>query len=118
MAGLVETLAVDGARMRRAAEEGYTTATALADALVRRGVPFRAAHHIVGGLVGGAEAERIPSLAALPDEAYRAALDGSDDPWPAAWRRRRGSRRRCARPRASKGRWPRPTSPAAPRPSG
>ena len=66
--------------MRAAAEEGYTTATALADVLVRRGVPFRAAHHIVGGLVGGAEAERIPSLAALPDEAYRAALDGSDDP--------------------------------------
>ncbi len=80
MAGLVETLAVDRARMRAAAEEGYTTATALADVLVRRGVPFRAAHHIVGGLVGGAEAERIPSLAALPDEAYRAALDGSDDP--------------------------------------
>ena len=80
MAGLVETLAVDAARMRAAAEEGYTTATALADVLVLRGVPFRAAHHIVGGLVGGAEAERIPSLAALPDEAYRAALDGSDDP--------------------------------------
>ena len=80
MAGLVETLAVDAVRMRAAAEEGYTTATALADVLVRRGVPFRAAHHIVGGLVGGAEAERIPSLAALPDEAYRAALDGSDDP--------------------------------------
>ena len=62
-----------------AAEEGYTTATALADALVRRGVPFRAAHHIVGGLVGGAEAEGIATLAALPDEAFRAALDGSDD---------------------------------------
>ena len=80
MAGLIETLAIDRARMREAAEEGYTTATALADVLVRRGVPFRAAHHIVGGLVGGAEAERIPSLAALPVEAYRAALDGSDDP--------------------------------------
>ncbi len=80
MAGLIETLAIDRARMRAAAEEGYTTATTLADELVRRGVPFRAAHHIVGGLVGGAEAERIPSLAALPDEAYRAALDGSDDP--------------------------------------
>jgi argininosuccinate lyase len=66
--------------MRKAAEEGYTTATALADALVRRGVPFRAAHHIVGGLVGGAEAEGIATLAGLPDEAYRAALDGSDDP--------------------------------------
>jgi argininosuccinate lyase len=80
MAGLIETLAVDRHRMRKAAEEGYTTATALADALVRRGVPFRAAHHIVGGLVGGAEAEGIPTLAGLPDEAFRAALDGSDDP--------------------------------------
>jgi argininosuccinate lyase len=80
MAGLVETLTIDRKRMRSAAEEGYTTATALADELVRRGVPFRAAHHIVGGLVGGAEAEGIRSLAALPDEAFRAALDGSDDP--------------------------------------
>jgi argininosuccinate lyase len=80
MAGLIETLAVDRARMRKAAEEGYTTATALADSLVRRGVPFRAAHHIVGGLVGGAEAEGIATLDALPDEAFRAVLDGSDDP--------------------------------------
>ena len=80
MAGLVETLTVDRKRMRMAAEEGYTTATSLADELVRRGVPFRAAHHIVGGLVGGAEAEGIRSLAGLPDEAFRAALDGSDDP--------------------------------------
>ena len=79
-AGMIETLVIDRARMRAAAEEGYTTATALADALVRRGVPFRAAHHIVGGLVGGAEAEGIPTLHALPDEAFRAALDGSDDP--------------------------------------
>jgi argininosuccinate lyase len=79
MAGVVETLLIDATRMRAAAEEGYTTATALADALVRRGVPFRAAHHIVGGLVGGAEAEGIATLDGLPDEAYRAALDGSDD---------------------------------------
>ncbi len=80
MTGLVTTLVVSRERMRAAAEEGYTTATALADALVRRGVPFRAAHHIVGGLVGGAEAEGIATLAGLPDEAFRAALDGSDDP--------------------------------------
>ena len=80
MSGLVATLAVNRDRMRVAAEEGFTTATALADALVRRGVPFRVAHHIVGGLVGGAEAEGIGTLAGLPDEAYRAALDGSDDP--------------------------------------
>src|SRR6476620_3404524 len=37
MAGIVETLVVDPDRMRDAAEEGYTTAPALADALVRRG---------------------------------------------------------------------------------
>lgn len=43
-------------------------------------MPFRTAHHIVGGLVGGAEAERRPTLAALTDEAFRSALDGSDDP--------------------------------------
>jgi argininosuccinate lyase len=90
MAGLVETLVVDRVQMRAAAEEGYTTATALADALVLRGVPFRAAHHIVGGLVGGAEAEGITSLAALPDEAFRAALDGSDDPAARALAHERG----------------------------
>jgi len=90
MAGLVETLAIDRVRMHLAAEEGYTTATALADALVGHGVPFRAAHHIVGGLVGGAEAEGIPTLAGLPDEAFRAALDGSDDPTARALAHRRG----------------------------
>src|SRR4051812_25303267 len=37
MAGLIETIAIDPVRMRDAAEEGYATATALADALVRRG---------------------------------------------------------------------------------
>jgi argininosuccinate lyase len=90
MAGLVETLSIDRGRMLAAVEEGYTTATALADALVRRGVPFRAAHHIVGGLVGGAEAEGIATLAGLPDEAFRAALDGSDDPTARALAHERG----------------------------
>ena len=82
--------------MREAAEEGYTTATALADALVRRGVPFRAAHHIVGGLVGGAEAEGIATLAGLPDEAFRAALDGSDDETARGARDGEGDRRGAA----------------------
>ena len=55
MAGMLDTLTVDPDRMREAAAEGFTTATAVADALVRRGVPFRAAHHIVGSLVAQAE---------------------------------------------------------------
>ena len=66
MAGLVTTLTVDRERMRAAAGEGYTTATAVADALVRRGVPFRVAHHIVGSLVAEAEGEGI-GLDAIPD---------------------------------------------------
>ena len=66
MAGLVTTLTVDRDRMLAAAGEGYSTATAVADALVRRGVPFRVAHHIVGSLVAQAEKERI-GLDAVPD---------------------------------------------------
>jgi argininosuccinate lyase len=78
MAGMVETLTVDRERMRAAAGEGYTTATAVADALVRRGVAFRAAHHVVGTLV--AEAERAGvGLEALDDATIAAALATSDD---------------------------------------
>ncbi len=78
MAGLVESLTVDPVRMREAAAEGYTTATSVADALVRRGVVFRAAHHVVGALV--AEAERAGvGLADLPDATIAAALAGSED---------------------------------------
>jgi len=79
MAGLVATLAINRERMRTAADEGYTTATAVAEALVRRGVPFRAAHHVVGVLVGQAERDATPTLAELGDEAIVAALRGSDD---------------------------------------
>ena len=55
MTGLLDTLAVDRERMRVAASEGFTTATAVADALVRHGLPFRVAHHVVGSLVAQAE---------------------------------------------------------------
>jgi argininosuccinate lyase len=78
MAGLVATLNVDRGRMRAAAGEGYTTATAVADALVRRGVAFRAAHHIIGTLVAEAERGEV-ALDALDDATIAAALSGSDD---------------------------------------
>jgi len=60
MAGLIDSITVDAARMSQAATEGYTTATAVADALVRRGVAFRTAHHIVGSLVAEAEDAGVP----------------------------------------------------------
>ncbi len=78
MTGMIETLAVDREAMRRAAAEGYTTATAVADALVRRGVPFRDAHHVVGRLVAAAEAGGL-ALAELGDAVIVAALAESRD---------------------------------------
>ena len=48
---LVPTLNVRHARLRAAADAGFTTATDLADYLVRRGVPFRDAHRVVGAAV-------------------------------------------------------------------
>jgi len=79
IAGLVATLAVDRDRMAEAAADGYTTATTLADALVRRGVPFRAAHHAVGALVGLAERERIRGLSDVPPAAFAGILAAADD---------------------------------------
>ncbi len=68
MAGLVDTLAVDAGRMAEAAGEGFTTATAVADALVRQGVPFRTARRVVGSLVAGAEERGSASMPCRTDD--------------------------------------------------
>jgi argininosuccinate lyase len=78
LAGMLTTLTVDHDRMRAAADEGYTTATAVADALVRRGIPFRVAHHVVGSLVAQAE-EASLGLAEVPDAMIGMALGASGD---------------------------------------
>jgi argininosuccinate lyase len=79
LAGAVATLTIDRAAMADAAADGYTTATTLADALVRRGVPFRSAHGIVGELVGRAERDGVRELAAMPPAALEELLSASDD---------------------------------------
>ncbi len=78
LAGMLDTIAVDHERMRAATDEGYTTATAVADALVRRGIPFRVAHHVVGSLVAQAEDAR-GRLDAVPDAMIGMALGASGD---------------------------------------
>jgi len=83
MSGLLDTIAVDRDRMRAAADEGYTTATAVADALVRRGIPFRVAHHVVGALVAQAEEAGV-GLEAVPDAMIGLALGAAADPATAA----------------------------------
>jgi len=56
LAGMIETVTFVPERMRAVAAQGYSTATDLADWLVREAdVPFREAHHITGRVVKAAE---------------------------------------------------------------
>ncbi|RKK01995.1 argininosuccinate lyase [Pseudoroseomonas wenyumeiae] len=56
-AGMVRDMKPDAARLREAAGAGFSTATDLADWLVRElRMPFRDAHHVTGHLVAKAEA--------------------------------------------------------------
>ena len=72
MTGMVDDLEPNAQSMRAAASAGYSTATDLADWLVRSlGMPFREAHHVTGRIVAAAEAKGIP-LDALPLEAMQA----------------------------------------------
>ena len=58
MTGMARDMAPDVERLREAAGSGFSTATDLADWLVRvLGMPFRDAHHVTGRIVGLAEAE-------------------------------------------------------------
>ena len=61
MTGMVHDLVPDTAKMKKAAGEGYATATDLADWLVRTfNIPFREAHHITGRIVAAASAKGVP----------------------------------------------------------
>ncbi|MGN1078619.1 MAG: argininosuccinate lyase [Alphaproteobacteria bacterium] len=56
MTAIIEGLAVNGENMRKALENGFPTATDLADWLVKKaGIAFRQAHHITGQIVKFAE---------------------------------------------------------------
>ncbi|MEM6947757.1 MAG: argininosuccinate lyase [Pseudomonadota bacterium] len=79
MAGMVETMTFHTGPMAQAAGCGYSTATDLADWLVReRAMPFREAHRVTGELVAAAEAKGIGlsemSLEAMQEKAEN--IDG------------------------------------------
>ena len=72
MTGMVEDLEPDAEAMRRAAACAFSTATDLADWLVRElGLPFREAHHVTGRIVAAAEARGV-GLDELPLAAMQA----------------------------------------------
>ena len=72
MAGMVADLEPVPERMAAAAGSGFSTATDLADWLVRTlKMPFREAHHVTGAIVKAAEARGV-DLPELPLEAMQA----------------------------------------------
>jgi argininosuccinate lyase len=76
---LVPTIAVNGAACRAAASKGYATATDLADYLVRKGMPFRDAHHAVGSAVAHAAKKGVDLADLKLDELRRfASVIGKD----------------------------------------
>jgi argininosuccinate lyase len=77
-AGMLSGIAFDRARMEDASGDEMLAATEVADLLVRRGVPFREAHGIVGGLVRDA-VERGGSLSELTPEDLKRHSDQLDD---------------------------------------
>ena len=72
MAGMVRDMEPDVARMRQTAGEGFSTATDLADWLVRElKLPFREAHHVTGRIVAKAAGANV-ALDRLPLAAMQA----------------------------------------------
>jgi argininosuccinate lyase len=76
MAGMIRDIEPEVARLKKAAGEGYATATDLADWLVRAlNIPFRNAHHITGSIVAEAAKTGVP-LHRLPLAAMQAVEPG------------------------------------------
>lgn len=68
--GMLETMELKKVNMEKSAKNGFTNATDAADYLVKKGVPFRDAHSIVGELVLFCVKNRI-SLDEMPLEEYQ-----------------------------------------------
>jgi len=70
-ADMMASITVNAENMKKAALEGFSTATDLADYLVKKGLPFRDAHEAVARAVRHAEGKGI-DLAQVPLEELRA----------------------------------------------
>src|SRR3990170_1352171 len=96
----VGRLIVNRERMVAALRGGFLTATEVADYLVRRGVPFREAHHLAGRAVRDAGAAGCGSCRSKPSGASP-----------------RSSTRTCCGPRRPRAQWQPRTCPAVRRPA-
>ncbi|MEJ2029206.1 MAG: argininosuccinate lyase, partial [Maritimibacter sp.] len=77
MTGMVSDMSANVASLEAAAASGFSTATDLADWLVREaGLPFRDAHHVTGALVALAEKKGcdLPDLSLAEMQAVHPAI--------------------------------------------
>ena len=74
---MMQTMRINKENMRAAAAKGFINATDCADYLVKKGVPFRDAYKITGGLVAQC-IEKHLTLEPLPLTEYKAASDVFD----------------------------------------
>ncbi|EBA08456.1 argininosuccinate lyase [Sagittula stellata] len=80
MEGMVRDMSANVPALEAAASSGFSTATDLADWLVREtGLPFREAHHVTGTLVAQAEARGcdLPDLSLEEMQAVHGRIDAS-----------------------------------------
>ena len=75
---MLATMTVLGDNMKRAAQKGFINATDLADYLVKKGMPFRAAYKVAGGVVAKCISEG-KVLEELTLQEYRAFSDLIED---------------------------------------
>ncbi|HET6457568.1 MAG TPA: argininosuccinate lyase, partial [Nitrosopumilaceae archaeon] len=60
---IFKTMKINDQKMKKAIDSGYSIALDIAEHLVKRGIPFRSAHKIVGQLVQKASNSKKPLLA-------------------------------------------------------
>ncbi len=77
-AEMIAEMTVNPQRMRIAAARGFSTATDIADYLVRKGLPFRNAHEVVGKTVRYCieNGKDIPELTLEEFQKFSSAIDG------------------------------------------
>ncbi|MDD6282491.1 MAG: argininosuccinate lyase [Oribacterium sp.] len=78
MTGMLKSMQWNKERMEASAKNGFTNATDVADYLVRKGVPFRTAHGLVGELVLLCE-KKSCALDDLSIEEFRSVCDKIDE---------------------------------------
>jgi len=83
MAGLLESVTFNRERMASAIQSGFLEATDLADYLVRKGLPFRQAHEIVGKMVLFAlqEQKELRDLSLAQMQTFSRQIEKDVYPW-------------------------------------